>query len=159
MLQVFFLDIGTMTIESAPHLLFDRFHEKYNDFTLHSRKNMANHQIEHLVTELFRQGLQNMYWAKSVYKLNLLSWLDYIRVPHTHLWLTWTWHSLANPVYKDHWEKSVSWYVTQLHPWHYFGATFKGEAVFTPKKVQNGTILVNGAVLAPGVEPFWFTKS
>ncbi len=39
-----------------------------------------------------------------------------------------------------HWEKkwsqngstsgAVSWYVTQLHPWHYFGATFKGGAVF-----------------------------
>ncbi len=25
---------------------------------------------------------------------------------------------------------AVSWYVTQLHPWHYFGATFKGGAVF-----------------------------
>ncbi len=32
---------------------------------------------------------------------------------------------------------SVSWYVTQLHPWHYFGGTFKGntlsegEAIFS----------------------------
>ncbi len=25
---------------------------------------------------------------------------------------------------------AVSWYVTQLHPWDYFGATFKGGAVF-----------------------------
>ncbi len=25
---------------------------------------------------------------------------------------------------------AVLWYVTQLHPWHYFGATFKGGAVF-----------------------------
>ena len=25
---------------------------------------------------------------------------------------------------------AVSWYETQLHPWHYFGATFKGEAIF-----------------------------
>ncbi len=25
---------------------------------------------------------------------------------------------------------AVSWYVTQLNLWHYFGATFKGGAVF-----------------------------
>ncbi len=25
---------------------------------------------------------------------------------------------------------AVSWYVNQLHPWHYFGATFKDGAVF-----------------------------
>ncbi len=44
----------------------------------------------------------------------------------------------------NHWEKkwsqngstpgAVLWYVTQLHPWHYFGVAFKGGA---------------------GVEPFW----
>ncbi len=24
---------------------------------------------------------------------------------------------------------AVSWYITQLHPWHYFGAIFQGRAV------------------------------
>ena len=54
---------------------------------------------------------------------------------------------------------AVSWYVTQLHPWHYFGANFKGGAVFVSKKVRNSRFgSRGGAVLAPGVEPFWLAK-
>ena len=42
----------------------------------------------------------------------------------------------SQPLRKKKWSQNgsnpgvVSWYVTQLHRWHYFGATFKGGAVF-----------------------------
>ena len=58
-----------------------------------------------------------------------------------------TWHHFMKTA--PHWEKkwsqngsipdAVSWYVTQLHPWHYFGATFKGGAVFLNMIIKGKT--------------------
>ncbi len=48
---------------------------------------------------------------------------------------------------------AVSWYVTQLHPWHYFGVTFKGGAVYLIAIIHFLTRLMWGAVLAPLFEP------
>ena len=73
-----------------------------------------------------KKKLESDYRALWVESLNRKSYATYYEIVGAN-WIL-------------HWEKkwsqngstpgAVSWYVTQLHLWHYFGATFKGGTVF-----------------------------
>ncbi len=81
-----------------------------------------------------------------------------ITSPKQMPWLRKKWSQNGSPTIAPPLEPFHDTIITQLHPWHYFGTTFRGGAIFGQiydyqweKTAQSGTAFQNGS----RIETFW----